>query len=133
MASNYTPSSTLHKGHAIEQMVLLTITSSILRSIGACRDLCEEYDFDAASTGPSLDSPKVGDPISHSQIIALSSTLKRKRKSYLPPDIPIHLDELLRGSRVYHEAPRPKAEPVRHDRMPYFLLADFFRHLNTKR
>ena len=112
-------------------MVLLTITSSILRAIGACRNLCEEDEFDAASSEPSLNSPEVGDPISHSQILTLSKKLRKE--NYLPPDIPIHLDDLLRGSRVYHEAPTPKAEPVRHGTMPCFLSADFFRHRNTRR
>ena len=64
---------------------------------------------------PSLQDPKVGKPISHGQIIAISNSL---RKSYAgktasgEKPIAYHLDDLLRGSKVYIEPPKPKPEPV---------------------
>lgn len=57
-------------------------------------------------TEPSLEHPKLGDPISHGQVIDLWKVLKA------PQDQPRSLDSLLRGSRVYNPLPKPKQEPV---------------------
>lgn len=69
---------------------------------------------------PSLEAPAVGNPISHAQIIAISRCLRQRSEtaSDQPPSnsdllISHHLDELLRGSKVYVEPPKPRAEPVR--------------------
>ncbi|KAL9100438.1 MAG: hypothetical protein Q9163_004183 [Psora crenata] len=60
--------------------------------------------------------PAVGKPISHGQLIELSRRLKkatgdRRNEEYGPS--PSHtLDQLLRGSQVYVEPPKPRAEPT---------------------
>lgn len=58
------------------------------------------------SQEPPLADPKIGNPISHSQIIDLWGDLKKHNLS------PLTLEFLLRGSRVYVPPPTPKAEPV---------------------
>jgi hypothetical protein len=55
---------------------------------------------------PSLSDPKLGNPISHGQIIDLSKALKCLEAK------PNALDTLLRGSKVYVPPPKPKPEPV---------------------
>ncbi|KAI9846902.1 MAG: hypothetical protein M1837_003514 [Sclerophora amabilis] len=56
---------------------------------------------------PVLDEPTVGNPVSHGQIIQISRDLRHSEDT--KPD-KFHLDELLRGSMVYHAPPVPKAE-----------------------
>lgn len=58
------------------------------------------------SKEPSLLNPKLGNPISHEQIIDLSRQLKAQGLS------PRSLDILLRGARVYFPPLPPKPEPV---------------------
>lgn len=58
------------------------------------------------SKEPSLSNPKLGNPISHGQIIDLWKELKTRSSS------PRTLDMLLRGARVYIPPPKPKPEPV---------------------
>ena len=55
---------------------------------------------------PSLFDPKIGNPISHSQIIDLSRQLKEQGLPFCS------LELLLRGSRVYIPPSPPKPEPV---------------------
>lgn len=70
------------------------------------------------SSEPSFENAVVGNPISHGQVIKLSTHLREqgapeerhercseKLSSY-------HLDDLLRGSRVYVQPAKPRAEPV---------------------
>lgn len=111
-------------------MVLLTITASILTATKACQERCDEYNLPADISQPLLESPKVGDPISHFQILTISRTLKPKGD--LPQSIPFHLDDLLRGSKIYHEPPPPRPEPVRCHRKSTPIPTDVYRHLNTK-
>ncbi len=62
---------------------------------------------------PSLLNPKVGNPISHGQVIDIHQDLNTRRIQ------PSNLEALLRGSKVYIPPPPPKAEPVSyilHDR-----------------
>lgn len=61
------------------------------------------------SQEPPLKNPKIGNPISHGQIIDLSRKLRKHNLS------PLTLELLLRGSRVYVSPPVPKAEPVSYD------------------
>lgn len=61
---------------------------------------------DENSTDPSLQDPKIGNPISHGQVIDLWKQSKAKGLS------PSSLEDLLRGSRVYIPPPPPKKEPV---------------------
>lgn len=69
-------------------------------SIEASRGMDEE------SKEPSLLNPRLGNQISHGQVIDLSRQLKAKDLS------PRNLDMLLRGSKVYVPPPPPKPEPV---------------------
>jgi hypothetical protein len=66
----------------------------------------EVVDASGTSIEPSLFNPKLGNPISHSQIIDLSMELKKYSLSFWS------LDALLRGSRVYVAPPNAKPEPV---------------------
>lgn len=56
---------------------------------------------------PTLLNPKLGNPISHTQVIELWETTKKL-------DISTYsLDALLRGSKIYIAPPASKPEPVR--------------------
>ncbi|KAH8752623.1 endoplasmic reticulum-based factor for assembly of V-ATPase-domain-containing protein [Hyaloscypha finlandica] len=58
------------------------------------------------SSEPSLYNPKVGNPISHSQVVDIARDMKARRIQ------PSGLEALLKGSRVYVPAPLPKLEPT---------------------
>ena len=95
-------------------MVRLTMTPAIVRALeflGNSHQLPELTDSD-----PSLDEPAVGKPVSHEQIIAISKHLKQANKEdhngTAGDTVACHLDDLLRGSRVYIEPPKPEQEPV---------------------
>ncbi|CAG8954871.1 hypothetical protein HYFRA_00008557, partial [Hymenoscyphus fraxineus] len=60
----------------------------------------------AKPTEPSLANPKVGNPVSHGQVIDLWKQMKVSKMS------PCSLDLLLRGARVYIPPPPPKPEPT---------------------
>ena len=81
-------------------MVLLTMTQAMVEALrnddGESGETIEPKVED-----PSLDNPAIGKPISHGQILELY-----KRTSIY------HLDDLLRGSKVYIEPPKPKPEQV---------------------
>lgn len=97
-------------------MVRLTITPAILRALEElqCRDQVREALGEASE--PSLDQPATGNPITHGQIIAISKTLKEietdATNDKLNTMVSYYLDDLLRGSKVYVEPPKPQAEPV---------------------
>ncbi|MCJ1319777.1 hypothetical protein MMC15_005113 [Xylographa vitiligo] len=99
-------------------MVLLTMTAALVASIEYCSRLEAGLDTDGNDNSPSLEAPAVGKPISHTQILVISKCLrdaetsKRKEGNPFVSDGPeYHLDQLLRGSKVYVEPPKPKAEP----------------------
>ena len=92
-------------------MVLLTITPAIVAALKIYKELNLAFDEVDGAEEPSLDDPGVGKPISHTQLIAISKTLRKHEE--LEHRVSCHLDELLRGSRIYYEPPKPKAEPVR--------------------
>ena len=89
-------------------MALLTMTPTIVAAVQACHDL--EGILPDNAEEPSLADPAVGNPISHIQLIAISKQLRKQRKKL--PSHSSHLDNLLRGSKIYIEVPPPKAEPV---------------------
>lgn len=91
-------------------MVLLTMTSATVAAIQACQKLGQSVDWLNATSEPSLVDPAVGKPVSHAQLLAISKFLREHLEQ--GSSISYHLDELLRGSRIYYEPPRPKAEPV---------------------
>ncbi|KAL3952058.1 hypothetical protein ACCO45_013775 [Purpureocillium lilacinum] len=91
-------------------MVLLTMTPSIvdgLRKVEAEHNdsrhaVAHTEDASAAaSSGPSLEDPAVGKPISHGQIVDLWQKLRPSSS----------LEQLLQGARVYIPPPPPKPEP----------------------
>ncbi|CAG8975058.1 hypothetical protein HYALB_00009920 [Hymenoscyphus albidus] len=57
-------------------------------------------------TAPRLENPKVGNPVSHGQVIELWKQMKVSKMS------PCSLDLLMRGARVYIPPPPPKPEPT---------------------
>ncbi|KAL8797494.1 MAG: hypothetical protein Q9195_000310 [Heterodermia aff. obscurata] len=91
-------------------MVRLTITPALVTAINAIRDGHLDLTVTDGEIDSTLGSPKVGDPITHRQILAVSKSLKRQIGVSSP--VPFHLDELLRGSRIYNEPPEPKAGPT---------------------
>ena len=100
-------------------MVRLTITPVILRALEELQIREQIPEALGEASERSLDKPATGNPITHGQIIAISKALKEIRKSNTDvtnddPEtiVSYHLDDLLRGSKVYVEPPKPKAEPV---------------------
>lgn len=102
-------------------MVLLTMTSSILEGLliveatetPQIKDHDETEEQESQPTKePTLDDPKLGNPISHGQIINLWKQLKTQGNSNFT------LEQLLRGASVYIPPPPPKPEPVSHLRSP---------------
>ena len=94
-------------------MVRLTITPAILRAL---QELQDRGQVPQAQDEASLEQPAIGNPITHGQILAISKILKEignnAIKDNLDDLVSYHLDDLLRGSKVYVEPPKPKAEPV---------------------
>ena len=102
--------------HSLQQqcvMVRLTITPAILRAL---QELQDRGQVPQIQDEASLDQPAIGNPITHGQILAISKILKEIRMNTIDDNVDdlvsYHLDDLLRGSRVYVEPPKPKAEPV---------------------
>lgn len=98
-------------------MVQLTMTPAIVAAIEACRKLGPSFlSSEAHATDPSLQDPGVGHPISHGQIIAISRFLRKhghnSGQASVTAGASSHLDDLLRGSRVYIEPSKPKPDPV---------------------
>ncbi|XWW95785.1 hypothetical protein V2A60_003752 [Cordyceps javanica] len=75
-------------------MVLLTMTQSVVDCLAT---IDVHTTIPSESSDPSLITPAIGNPISHSQILQLSKSQKTFR-----------LEELLRGSQVYVAPPAPK-------------------------
>ncbi|MCJ1301660.1 hypothetical protein MMC08_004461 [Hypocenomyce scalaris] len=99
-------------------MVQLTMTPAIVAALQACHKINPSIlSSDAQATDPSLEDPVVGHPISHGQIIGMSRSIRKHADSpgearMAAGELPsYHLDDLLRGSRVYIEPSKPKAEP----------------------
>ena len=105
-------------------MVYLTMTQAIVAAIQYFNqnELQEELIKDAKNADIiMMENPAVGKPIVHAQVIALSRCLRnhfqtRTKQATFTSNVPLvyHLDALLRGSRVYVEAPKPKPERVSH-------------------
>ena len=85
-------------------MVLFTITPSIVEGLKARNEMPPSAE--TSDEKSSFEDAAVGSPISHEQIVDLWKHLKAKR------DGNCHLEDLLRGSRVYVPPPAPKPEPV---------------------
>ena len=101
-------------------MTRLTMTQAIVKAI----DFLEEKNIqlsapDTEGEHPTLKNPTIGKPISHGQVITISRQLREyfyggseESLSRNNTSIKHHLDDLLRGSRLYVEPLKPKTEPV---------------------
>lgn len=102
-------------------MVYLTMTPAIVAALETIRLLRLDLGDGDNDTKYSLDQPAVGDPIGHAQIIAISKLLRNQDSSVVKSSMSYHLDQLLRGSRICSEPPKPKAEPVIHSSIFYAI------------
>ncbi|KAL8700298.1 MAG: hypothetical protein Q9201_005517 [Fulgogasparrea decipioides] len=94
-------------------MVSLSMTKAVVQAIHYVRDA--EVDISDAikdELGPALAHPAIGRPITHTQIVALSKLLKAGLSLNKSSQVSYHLDDLLRGSQIYHEPPKAKTEPT---------------------
>ena len=95
-------------------MVHLTMTPAMIRALTEL----QKYGLAQQAIGDDvlLDNPAEGNPISHGQIIGISEKLKQIREEEqhdaIDDAVSYHLDDLLRGSKIYVQPPRPKVEPV---------------------
>ena len=106
-------------------MVRLTMTPAIVAAAETYNDLHVKSRLSDIDAEPSLAKPAVGNPIAHGQIITISKhlgTLNEHLRDEEPLSStiaePYHLDNLLRGSRIYYDPPKPKPEPVK----PFVLM-----------
>lgn len=101
-------------------MVRLTMTKALVVAL----DYCSKADDNTLllifhENEPLLDDPALGNPITHSQVLALSKQLRQHAEDASNAaklkleHVAYDLDSLLRGSEVYIEPPKPKPEPVR--------------------
>ncbi|KAF5561212.1 hypothetical protein FPHYL_6291 [Fusarium phyllophilum] len=91
------------------------MTSSILEALSIVKatetpqiedhDETEEQESQQPTKEPTLDDPKLGNPISHGQVVDLWKQLKAQGNSNFT------LEQLLRGASVYIPPPPPKPEP----------------------
>lgn len=97
-------------------MVLLTMTPSIVGGLGILGESATPVSFQSepaeTPTEPSLESPALGKPISHSQILDLWERLRDMEQTEYT------LEKLLQGASVYIPPPPPKPEPVSPRRLP---------------
>lgn len=81
-------------------MTLLTMTAAIVAAVHTYQNFSEnnkglgEINMDE----PSLSNPRIGNPITHEQLIALHNVLKPYKSIC---NVNVHLDQLLRGSYLY--------------------------------
>ena len=99
-------------------MVLLTMTVASVAAVQECaklglRDVVESK----SPTEPSLENPQVGKPISRGQLVGIFRSLERHYQSTNGVGIEVHyhLEELLRGSKIYIPPAPPKKEPVSYE------------------
>ncbi|KAL8862544.1 MAG: hypothetical protein Q9178_001042 [Gyalolechia marmorata] len=74
-----------------------------------------ELDSNDLRTG--LADLATGDPITHMQVVAVSKLLKKSLAPTQASPVLHHLDQLLRGSKLYYEFPKPKKEPTNEYKM----------------
>ncbi|KAG4432856.1 hypothetical protein IFR05_011656 [Cadophora sp. M221] len=66
----------------------------------------EERKEGSAASEPALSNPRIGNPISHGQVVDLSQKMKARKFQ------PCRLEDLLKGARIYIPPPVPKPEPT---------------------
>ncbi|KAG9190106.1 hypothetical protein G6011_08194 [Alternaria panax] len=92
-------------------MVLLTMTPGIVRAVAKAKHLSADgYAKLQHADSPTLAEPKVGNPISHSQLIGLSKLLKEHTQETEDSEnpTPTTLDALLANTAIYIPPPPPK-------------------------
>lgn len=95
-------------------MVNLIITPAIKAALNEVDRLhLEGFSKDQSSRQALPPNSAVGNPIGHGEVIAISRLLKTYNKKKGIESVPFRLEDLLRGSRVFLEPPKPTAEPVR--------------------
>lgn len=99
-------------------MVRLRATKAMVAAIRFCEaNNIAGWPLQHHEGEPLLEELETGQPISHSQVIGLSSVLRAHFKASGSPgyseSVRYDLAHLLRGSEVYNEPPKPRAEPVR--------------------
>lgn len=99
-------------------MVYLTMTTAIVAALESLDHSQLEFDHKGVMDESefSLINPVIGNPINHTQIIAISKLLKNRSDNPSSSSPSHHLDFLLRNSRIYIPPPKPKAEPVSNDK-----------------
>lgn len=114
--SRFPVSSCLHQTHKSlnnGKMVLLTVTPSILEALKILNNEAgSQPTLLSHGDEPSLDDAAIGNPISHSQIVDIWTTLKNAGHDGYT------LEMLLKGSRVYVPPPPRKPEPVSRTVLP---------------
>lgn len=94
-------------------MVNLVITPAIKTALDEVNRLQLEGFSEDLFSGQTLPPNfAVGSPIGHDEVIAISRLLKTHDKKKGIESVLFRLEDLLRGSRVFLEPSKPKAEPV---------------------
>jgi len=92
-------------------MVLFAMTPTIVGAVKKYNVV--KQDVTNTDNEPSLESPAIGKPISHGQIIDIHKSLSNVHSDIASPaDKPYHLNDLLRGAQIYVPPPKPTAQPV---------------------
>lgn len=94
-------------------MVLLTMTPALVAALEECKNL--SLIDQIVSAKPSLEEPRDGNPVAHDQVISISRLLKAHYGNASVEEserVSYHINDLLRGSKIYVEPPKPKPEPV---------------------
>lgn len=97
-------------------MVLLTITPAMLETLQLLRTAkIPPAELEQKPGEPSLVDAALGGPITHGQAISLAEKCRATQtlaQDEGPASKSPSLETLLRGSRIYIEPPKAKAEPV---------------------
>ncbi|KAL9634309.1 MAG: hypothetical protein Q9204_003053 [Flavoplaca sp. TL-2023a] len=95
-------------------MVLLSATPAMIEAVKLLlvseEAVIGEPDWDDLGSG--LSDLALGGPITHTQAIAVSKLFKKIPGSAQKSSVSNHLDDLLRGSKLYYEPFKPKHEPT---------------------
>lgn len=94
-------------------MVNLIITPAIKAALHEVDRLhLEGFSKDQFSGQTLPPNSAVGNPIGHDEVIAISKLLKTHHKKEGTKPVPFRLEDLLRGSKIFLEPPKPTAELV---------------------
>lgn len=93
-------------------MVYLIMTSAMVSALQTINRLELKFENDVIDSDYSLANPAIGNPIGHSQVIAISKLLEAHESMLSENSNSYDLDHLLRGSKIYPSPSKPKIEPV---------------------